>query len=172
MIRNNRISATIIVTIVLTISSFSSCGYNPIERGELHSDGYISYSVNGKNVFIADSILYDDPSRPLIRSEYSKADSSLNIVATSSTYDNNIRIQLFNCSDTGRFELTIFPVATGQVNGYSTDSLHRGEIYLTQFDKKAGRISGTFKFSAINKSNSDSVMINNGLIFNLPITIY
>jgi hypothetical protein len=145
-------------------------------KGELQSDGYISFSASGTIVTIADSVLPGDPSIECLRGEYDRVDSILSIRGYS--HSASISLWITNCADTGMFALASDGLSLKQssasVNAYQTDSLSHGNFHLTRLDTNAGRIRGTFEFTARKNGGtaSDTLRITQGVVFDFPVHIY
>ena len=162
-----------VIALIAIDGLFSSCNYNPDQfHGELRSDGYIRYSYKGNNIFIPDSIKGGDPSIFLLYGYYYRYDSVLNLQGSQFPIYGGINIQLAHCTDTGVFKLSYTLGSYASVNGWNTDTLHGGEVHLTQFDTTKGIVEGTFFFKGINKLLSpDSVSVDSGFIYNFPVRI-
>jgi hypothetical protein len=165
------------IALIAIASIFSSCNYNPDQLyGELRSDGYIRYTVNGKKIFIPDSLKPGDPSIPLIEGEYDKRNSSLILRGSHFPSYGGIMIQILHCLDTGSFGLTSMNNSYASVYdslALTTDSLHQGQFHLIRLDTINHKIAGTFGFVATTKNNPDTntVIIDSGKFFNFPINI-
>jgi len=165
-----------IIAFVTVDGLLLSCNYNPDQfHGELRSNGFIRYFANGKNIFIPDSLKAGDPSVWLLNGYYYRHDSVLSLSGSNWTSNDRINIQLTHCHDTGFFDLGPIVGSFGQVsvNGsWSTDSLRRGKLHLTQFDTINGQVSGTFQFSAISDNSQPKIiLIDSGIFFDFHIDL-
>ncbi len=165
------------IAFIAIIGLFSSCNYNPSfnYHGELQSNGFIRYFLNDKKMFIPDSIKGGDPAVELLRGYYSRHDSVLSLNGSNWTLNDRINLQLTHCHDTGFFDLGPLVGSFAQVsdNGsWSTDSLHRGKLHLTQFDTINGLVTGIFTFSATS-DNSDPkiILIDSGSFVDFHFTM-
>jgi hypothetical protein len=155
------------------ITNLASCVYDPeLNYGELRSDGYITYSYLGNNIFIPDSIKGGDPAVSQLDGYYYSSDSSLTLYGSQFPIYGRINFHLIHCMDTGVFNLGSITGSYASLNGWNTDSFHVGIIHITNFDTTKGRIAGTFQFQGVNKKLSpDSIFVDSGLLYNFPIGV-
>lgn len=156
-----------------------------VGSGQLLSDGYVSYSVNGTSVTAHDSLLPGDPAFYEIGAIF--FDSVLKIGGGAIVNgEPEIQITLAHCFDTGTYVLSIdtsgssfgtsvLPVSA-DANGYSiytysTDTIHTGILHLTQFNLSNHKLAGTFTFLAMkrNGASSDTVRVINGVLYDFPL---
>jgi hypothetical protein len=163
-----------IATIFLTASCMQACNINSTEgQGSLLSDGYISYSINGTSFIAHDSLMAGDPSN--FELSGFDLDSSLRITGR------GIRFFVEHCFDTGRYLLSVdstLDAPSADVlfedtvwSDYATDSIHVGELHITQFNLTKKNMAGTFTFLAHkpNASLSDTVRVVSGILYNFPL---
>ena len=166
-----------IIAFVILDGLFSSCNYNPNfnYHGELLSNGFIRYFANGRNIFILDSLKAGDPAVQLLYGYYYRHYAILNLDGSNWPSNDRINILLKNCHDTGLFELGTIKESFAQVSdnsAWSTDSLHRGQLHLTQFDTINGLVTGTFVFSAISDNSQPKIiLVDSGAFFNFHINM-
>ncbi len=140
--------------------------------GQLLSDGYISYSVNGIPFVAHDSLLGGDPSLFEI--------SALEIDSTLTISGSGINITVEHCIDTGTYLLSMDSAGSsfGSVmvhdsfwSNYATDFGHTGFVHLTQFDLAKKTLEGIFTFLAQKRNGavSDTVRIVNGMLYHFPL---
>lgn len=176
-----------IILFLLFACFLQACQYNSTAgEGGLLSDGYISWTTDGVPFIVHDSITAGDPGENLLYGNYEDSTLSFNAnlpYDATSHFANPPRAEflLAHCRDTGIYvfstnesdnehsfaEVYDYP----ERSDFVTDSSLEGELHLTRFDTVAGRIAGTFTFTAKRFNGVDTVKIGNGVVFDFPITV-
>jgi hypothetical protein len=171
-------------TLFLSLVTLAACQSSTEFKGSHLSDATMSFLVNGQKIVISDSLFAGDPDLQAIWAEYDYFDSILQI--SGSTAGAKISFQLRMLPDTGEKLLAIAPFNSHSLSGsadvgflhygwidssYITDSVHTGVLRITKFDMINDRISGTFQFYAIGRSDSDTIYVGYGIIDNVHINI-
>ena|ERR1035437_4808642 len=170
----------LVITVFFLACILQACQINNTEgRGELLSDGYISFNADGTPIIAHDSLTAGDPSINLLWGTLK--DSTIDFQGAGAVF------YVVHCHDTGTYLLSardsafvhssasvsVRDAATGYYTTYSTDSLHGGVLHLTRLDREAGRMGGTFEFTArkYNGGESDTISISKGVVFDFPIAV-
>ncbi len=158
---------------VLLAFSQNSCQYEPeLFQGALQSDGYLKYFSNGATVTVADSVKGADPAYFLLTGYYFRSTAFLELEAHATSSNQDLRLHLINCHDTGIFVLDAPGRSSASLNGWTTDSSHQGLVHITLFDTLNRKVSGTFRFTAFNKiSSPDSIIVDSGTFYHFPIKL-
>ena len=159
------------------------------QNGWKISDAYIAFAARGQHVFIIDSGGFE---AARMVAAYSRSDSMFSVMGR--TGDIMLSFVFRAQLDTGITSLDLPTILFyydsvrtiplrfhGNATVYfpdgswSTDSLHKGTIKITQFDSSNGTFSGAFSFSAIDTLRgsplSDTIRIDSGVISKMRIQI-
>jgi hypothetical protein len=169
-------------TLFLSLVTLAACQSSTEFKGSRLSDTTMSFLVNGQKIVISDSLFAGDPDLQAIWAEYDYFDSILQI--NGSTAGAKISFHLRMLPDTGEKLLTNNPFNSHSLSGsayvsflhygwidsrYITDSVHTGVLRITEFDTINDRISGTFQFYAIRRSDADTIYVGYGVIDHIHI---
>jgi hypothetical protein len=182
-----------IILLFFLACSFAACqNVNTGGQGGLLSDGYISWTTDGVPFIVHDSITAGDPGENLLYGIYQ--DSTLSFHATlpydpTAHFANPPDAEFFisHCRDTGMYILSTPDTSNGRSfaqfygypnhSNYLTDASLQGAFHLTRLDTVHSRIAGTFTFTAMkfpsisNLTAADSIKIENGVVFDFPVTV-